>query len=836
MRYTLLVVFYFIYLNAYCQLLSPDEFLGYRLGTKYTFHWQLINYYEYLAKNRPDQVKLIKYGTTYEGRPLIAVIVSSKENIMNAESIRVNNLRLANMAMDKRAPTEESPVIVWLSYNVHGNEASSSEASMLTLFRLVNNEDKAVNEWLNHTMVIIDPCLNPDGRDRYIHWFQSVSGVRPNSIKNAREHHEPWPGGRTNHYYFDLNRDWAWQTQKETKERIRLYNEWMPQVHVDYHEQGINDPYYFAPAAEPFHEVITPWQRSFQDSIGRNHALYFDKNGWLYFTKLRFDLLYPSYGDTYPTYNGAIGMTYEQAGIGVGLSVITEEGDTLTLKDRIDHHVATALSTIETSFKQRTKLIGEYRNFFSKAVASGYGIYATYVIKKRKGDEQKITDFINLMEKNGIRYGTATGKHIGYDYENAKEVPFTINKGDIVISALQPKSALLYVLMEPNVKLSDSVTYDITAWSLPYAYGLEAYALKNRLSVDPYQKEELTKPDFKETYGYVIKWEGLKSAGAASALLSKGILVRYHEAPFTVGGQEFGRGSLIILQTGNRQKGKLLNDIIYQIADSLQIAVYPVNSGMVDKGGDFGSDLVHKIEPKRVVVLSGPTISSNALGAIWHFFEQELNYPVTLVHADQFSNSDLDKTDILILPEGYYTYLSDKSSSDYLNQWIQKGGRLIAMGSVVASLSKLEWGLKSKKTDESEEKKDSYALLKKYDQREREFMKTITPGSVYKMSMDSTHPLAFGYHDTYFTLKQNDQIYDFISSNGNGWNVGIIKSDAQRAGFVGSTLKNKLKDGLLIGVQNIGKGSVVSFTDDIMFRNFWQNGKLMLCNAVFFDF
>ncbi|MFN5334637.1 MAG: M14 family zinc carboxypeptidase [Bacteroidota bacterium] len=834
MRLNFLFVLQFICLSCYSQIFSPDQFLGYPLGSKFTYHWQLVNYYEYVAKTLPDRVKLIQYGTSYEGKPLLTAFVSSKKNIENLDLIRLNNLRLANMTRDKMAPDEESPVIVWLSYNVHGNEASSSEASMSTLYRLLQEGNKNNNEWLNETIVVLDPCLNPDGRDRYVQWFHSVMGISQNPVKMAREHHEIWPGGRTNHYYFDLNRDWAWQTQKETKQRIQLYNQWMPQVHVDYHEQGINEPYYFAPAAEPYHEVITPWQRSFQDSIGRNHAQYFDRNGWLFFTKLRFDLLYPSYGDTYPTYNGAIGMTYEQAGIGAGLAVITEEGDTLSLKDRINHHVATAMSTIETSFKNRANLIKEYRVFFNKAINTGFGNYGAYVIKKRKGDDQRIADLLDLMDKNGIRYGSITGTFTGYDYVNAKETSFSVSNEDIVISSLQPKSALIQVLMDPNPRLSDSITYDITAWSLPYVYGLQAYAVKNKISVQSYIKPELSNFPKKEAYGYVIKWEGVKSVSVASALLSKGVLVRYNETPFATEGQQFERGSLIILNAGNQLLSKTLDQLVYGVCDSIGVRVFPVKSGLVDKGGDFGSDLIHKMHPKRVVVLSGPNISSYALGAIWHFFEQELNYPITLSYADDFTNADLDKTDILILPDGYYSILSDKSSSEYLHQWIQKGGRLIAMESAVASLSKLDWGLKAKKTDDPDDKKDTQSLLKTYEQREREFMKSITPGSIFKVSIDPSHPLAFGYQDTYFTLKQNDQIYDFIS--GNGWNVGVIKSDAQKAGFVGSLLKNKLEDGLLIGVQNIGKGSVVSFTDDIIFRNFWQNGKLMLCNAVFFDF
>ena len=254
--------------------------------------------------------------------------------------------------------------IVWLSFNVHGNEASSTEAAMKTIYKLLTEK----KDWLKNTVVILDPCINPDGRDRYANWFNETASSPYSINQQASEHNEPWPGGRPNHYLFDLNRDWVWATQIESSSRLKIYNKWLPHIHVDFHEQGINEPYYFAPAAEPFHEIITNWQRNFQTQIGKNHAKYFDAAGWLYFTKERFDLLYPSYGDTYPTYMGAIGMTYEQAGHGrAGLGILNDEGDVLTLKDRIAHHTTAGLSTVEIASKNAEKLNAEFKKFFGNS-------------------------------------------------------------------------------------------------------------------------------------------------------------------------------------------------------------------------------------------------------------------------------------------------------------------------------------------------------------------------------------------------------------------------------------------------------------------------------------
>ncbi|MEL6135211.1 MAG: M14 family zinc carboxypeptidase, partial [Bacteroidota bacterium] len=298
------------FLPSWGQIPTPDEYLGYPLGSQFSRHHQIVGYFETVASQSP-KVQLLPYGQTNEGRPLVVAVMTSESNMANLEQIRQSNLSATGMqevsAGEKRLP------IVWLSYNIHGNEASASEAALKTLYEFATHDTA---NWLDNVVLIIDPCINPDGRDRYVNWYRQASNLQPNVRPESWEHIEPWPGGRVNHYLFDLNRDWCWQSQVESYQRAQLYHQWMPQVHVDYHEQMPDAPYFFGPAAEPMHKVITPWQRKFQEYIGRNHAKYFDQNGWLYFTREIFDLLYPSYGDTWPTFQGAIGFTYEQGGHG----------------------------------------------------------------------------------------------------------------------------------------------------------------------------------------------------------------------------------------------------------------------------------------------------------------------------------------------------------------------------------------------------------------------------------------------------------------------------------------------------------------------------------------
>ncbi|MBX9784029.1 MAG: zinc carboxypeptidase [Chitinophagaceae bacterium] len=824
----------FLCSSVMAQLQSPEQFLGYKLGSRYTPHWKVVSYFNHVASAMSRQIKLQQYGQTNEGRPLLLAFIASEENFANLENIRLNNLRLANLSKDKMTPQEKTAGIVWLSYNVHGNETSSSEAAMLTIYNLADPNNTKSKQWLSNTVVIIDPCINPDGRDRYVNWFNSVVGKTPNPRMDTREHRELWPGGRTNHYNFDLNRDWAWQTQVETQQRIKVYNQWMPQVHVDFHEQGINEPYYFAPAAEPYHEVITQWQRDFQNIIGKNHAKYFDANGWLYFTKLRFDLFYPSYGDTYPTYNGAIGMTFEQGGHSAGgAAAMTEEGDTLTLYDRLIHHFTTGMSTIEMSSTNNGKLISGFRSFFNRGVSTGFGEYKTYIIKNNPKDAERIKALINVFDKNGIEYSTATGTGKGYNYQTGKEETFTINNGDLVVSALQPRSALTQVLLEPKSKLSDSATYDITAWSLPYAYGLSAFASKDKIALSgAYTKPSAANNTAADVYACVIKWEGVQSARAVGELLKQGVVMRYSETPFEVDGQSFDRGSMIVIKTSNTKFGTSLWKMVADACNAADVKAYTVSTGFVKSGGDFGSDLIHPVKQKRVVLLTGEGVSGNAAGEIWHFFDTQLNYPVSLVNVNDAARIKWDETDVIIMPDGNYRFLSDKAQAENLKEWITKGGRVIALEGAVGAFVKLEWGLKSKKTEE-EKSKDTYDPLKSFENRERDFISSFTPGSVYKVELDNTHPLAFGYPKYYYTLKQDDNIYDFFAP-GSGWNVGVIKKEGQLAGFAGNKLKDRLKDGLLFGVQDMGNGNIIYLTDDIMFRSFWENGKLMLCNAVFF--
>lgn len=818
-----------IQLQAQTNLLSPDDFLPHNIGEQFTSHHLLVDYYEYVAENSP-YVQLIEYGRTNEGRPLILAFVSTPENLAKLEDIRLNQLRRTGLEAGEVDEAMDF-AITWVSFSVHGNEAAGSESSMPVLYELVNPENESTKQWLNNSIVILDPSINPDGYSRYTHWYKRYANKTPNPDLASLEHNEPWPRGRTNHYLFDLNRDWAWATQIESRQRLIQYNQWMPHVHADLHEMGINSPYYFAPAAQPYHEYITQWQRDFQVDIGKNHAKYFDKNGWLYFTKEVFDLLYPSYGDTYPVYNGAIGMTYEQGGSGrAGRAGKNAYGDVVTLKDRVAHHTTTALSTIEISSLNATRLNQNFVQYFEQAQKNPQGKYKTYVIKgsNPKGKLQRLTA---LLDRHQIKYGKVNkaAKATGYDYQTGETSGQTIDADDLVISAYQPKSVLTQTLFDPDVKLVDSLTYDITAWALPYAYGLDAFASEQRIRTDAdFQMTTSTNKNLAKPYAYAIRWQSITDAQFLSSILKSGIKVRYTTVPFEVDGATFETGTIVVNRADNRAMGDDFFAMMETLIEGYQGAVFPISTGFVDKGKDLGSGTYEFIETPKVALIGGESTYSNSFGQAWYFFEQDLDYPLTILTMDNIGRVDLDEYNLLVFPEGNYRI--GESLQEKIEDWVSSGGRLILIGAANSAFADKS-GFALKSAEEETEEDTMEDRLQAYGDSERNYVSSTTPGAIFSTQVDTTHPLGYGIGQTYFTLKTGSRTYPYLE---NGWNVSYINKTPITKGFVGTKAMVDLQQSLVAGVQNKGRGAVVYFIDNPLYRGFWEQGKFLFSNALFF--
>ncbi|MEN9743809.1 MAG: hypothetical protein RLZZ65_1614 [Bacteroidota bacterium] len=788
------------------EVFTPKQFLGYNIGEQFTRHHRVVDYFFALEKAFPTQIKVQKVGQTYEKRDLLLVYIGTPENLKKLEEIRQKHLT--------QAP-DEKLAIVWLSYNVHGNESSGTEAAMQTAYRLLT--DKA--SFLENTVVIMDPCLNPDGRDRYVNFYYQY-GANPIDMERfSASHNENWPGGRPNHYLFDLNRDWAWMTQIESAVRVQQYNQWLPHVHVDFHEQGINEPYYFPPAAEPYHEVITNWQREFQKEIGKNHAGYFDKAGWLYFSKEIFDLLYPSYGDTYPTYSGSIGMTYEQGGSGrAGLAVITQVGDTLRLADRVAHHVTTGLSTVETSARNAQKLVAEYQKFYEQKDFK----YETYVLK---GSSNQIEPLLVLLGKNNIQWqmistSTQAIAAKGFHFKTGAPEPFKLQIGDIIVSTQQEKGTLVSVLFEPRTKLSDSLTYDITAWSLPYAYGIDAYAVEQEIKATPFAATGQNQSDFLAVEGfaaYAVKWESMQTARFLSAVQQAGLKVYFHEKGFKIGGKSYAPGTLLLMVGEN--KGLDLHATVNDYAKRYHVDITGLTTGMVDVGPDFGSSSVKLVPNPKVGILAGDEFSSLNVGEIWHFFEQQLGKGVHLIFTEDLEAA-LPTLDVLFVPEGGFSIAENTA----LTAWVKNGGKLILTGSAIDAVADVPgFGLKYRETKSAESTPGSYG------NQERAQISEAIIGAIYPCQLDATHPMAFGY-TSYYTLRQGATAYQIEGSP-----VFKLEKNATAVnGFVGANVKQQQSEASIAGSVSYGRGAVVYLIDNPLFRGFWESGKLMVVNAMYF--
>ena len=802
---------------ALAQVQSPEAFLGYPLGERFTPHHRVIDYVEHVAA-ASERVDLVPYGETVEGRPLVTLVVRAGD----AGAARASNLRAA---AGEGVPDK---AIVWLSYNVHGNESVSTEASLATLYELATSDRAAV--WLEDVVVILDPCLNPDGRERYVSGYRQRRGAQPNADPDAWEHDEPWPGGRGNHYLFDLNRDWAWGTQAETRARLALYNAWLPHVHVDFHEQGVDSPYYFAPAAEPFHPRITDAQREIQTTIGRANAERFDREGWLYFTREVFDLFYPGYGDTWPTFNGAVGMTYEQGGSGrAGLAIETAEGDTLRLANRIEHHTASGLATVATTAQNAEAVRQAFARYHRDAPAGETRAYAV------RGPQGQLDALAELLDLQGIRYGWADREQTaqGVRYGGGLDAPaaparVTVAPGDLVVPLDQPKGTLAAVLFEPAPALADSVTYDVTAWALPYVYGLEGLALRAGVSTTDARPVASSPALPERPYAYVARYDSAPDAALLARLLDAGVGVRIATEPFTSGGEAYGAGTLVVTRAGNRELGDRFDAVVRGAAREASRPLGALATGFAETGIDVGSNAVGFVRAPRVLVLADEPVSSTALGEVWHTFEQTWQYPVSLVRAEDLGRAELADADVLVMPSGSYGDWLDGDRASTVLDWVRAGGRVVAMERAVDALAR-EDGFGVKRRTVARDTSAS-SKLRRYADREREDAASSNPGSIYRVQLDGSHPLAFGYPGYTYTLKRGTAAFEFLES---GWNVGVVREGRPVSGFAGADTAERLTDTLVFGVREVGRGQVVLLVDSPLFRGFWSNGELLFANAVF---
>lgn len=766
----------------------------------------MIDYIEEAHRVFPKNTLIHEYGKTTEGRRLTLMVISSESNINNLEKIKSDNLVRTKLTSGK---INTNIPIVWLGYNVHGNEASGTEVALKVIHHLLSSDEIKLKKALENLVIVIDPCLNPDGRDRYVNDYRMKKGRFINSSLSHWTHKEKWPSGRYNHYLFDLNRDWAWQTQKESQLRYEVYKEYMPHIYVDFHEMMPQYSYFFGPPAEPVHQSITAWQRKYQKIASDNYETLFNENQWDYFTEEIFDLLYPSYGDSWTSFNGAVGFTFEQGGHGVaGLELKSSNLDQpLTLKNRIEKHFETSLVTIYSADENKKDLLNQFQNFFEDQPK---GEYQYFIIKKSFRKEKDIDRLLDLMDRHQIKHQyTAEDFHVnGYHYPTNKSGKYKVDKGDIIFNIDQPKGRALQVLLEPFAERTDSLTYDLTAWALPYAYGLDAIAVKNKINhhllVDEVEEKEI-EPTSNSTL--FIPWSSVDNIKVVTQLMSEQS-VYYLERDTTIGKEEFKRGDALIFQTNKNLIKERLKSCNYKWLSITE--------------ADFNNSLSVFKKPK-ISILGGDETSALDFGALWYYFDEILHLPVNIIDTQNLTTSKVLKSDILIISDGIYS----PSTKKVVDNFVKSGGKVILFENAIKimsenALTSLYESLHKSVIQETRSSRVSG----------RKATVTRAAGCVLQVSIDSSSHISNGI-PVYFSLKQNKTFLPLIDQ---GKNLGVLQKDALVSGFMGSDLQSKMPNTSMITAEQVKSGTVIYFVESPVFRGFWWSGMHLLSNAIFFPY
>lgn len=832
---------------------SPQNFLGYELGDRFTLYADAVAYFRAVAA-ASDRITINQYGETYEGRPLINLVVTSPANHGRMEDILVQHRELLQAGSKTPAQIdamiESMPVFTSYSYNIHGNEASSTEAAMQAAYRFAAATDAETARILEQSVIIMYICINPDGRDRYVYWYNGVARHMPGLEPGDLEHYEPWPNGRTNHYWFDLNRDWVWGVHPESRGHAAEYQRWMPQVHMDFHEQGYNSNYFTTPGTTPRNLLLPDDYEPFSDYFGRANIEQFNKHQINYFTRDAFDFFYPGYGSSYPSVMGAIGMLVEQGGIGAGRAVETNDGYVLLLRQRIFDHYLTSVATARAAAARRKELLRYSVHAWTPSKSKSK--VKTYILPQDQGGF--LPDVLAIFRRQGIEVEKARADFslTATDYRTGKASRQSFKAGDLIVSADQPLHLLVHAIMEPALEIEDSVMYDMATWSAPLAYNLEAFSSELPLTVatEPLDMASATTGQVSNPsaqYAYVIDWSQRNAPNALAALWQKGYRVRSASEAFTDDeGNTYPPGSLVILKGRNLEKAADITADLTAIARETQVAVVGYSTGRMKSGYDLASSRNVPVKQPRVAMMVDPPFDSYTGGQIYFLFDWETKLPVQRIRTSvlqqtsvpkfgqRYGLADLNDFDVLILPGGG-SGLRDvfgKEEIDQLKTWISSGGTVIATESAanfftakasrIAEVSMLEGQKDSSKT----------ALYLPYDQRQDYNGKKRIPGSALRAKVDVSHPLAFGVKPELYTLKFGS---DAIKPAADLQTVGYYTSSADQllaAGYAGTDNLKQLAGNAFAAVMPLGQGKIVYLLDNTQYRMFWRGPSRMMQNAV----
>ncbi|HMV82695.1 MAG TPA: M14 family metallopeptidase [Blastocatellia bacterium] len=851
------------------------QITGHDFGEKITMHHEGEKYLFALQQAAGTRMKVIKYAESWEGRPLYLMVIGSPANISRLDQIKAGIHKLADARVT--SPNEATtlinslPSIVWLICGVHGNEISSVDSALLTAYHLLAARgDEVADAAMKNSLVLIDPMQNPDGRDRFINYFRQNVGRFPDADLQSAEHNEVWPGGRTNHYLFDMNRDWFTQSQPETRGRTKTYLEWFPQVVADQHEMGTNSSFYFAPPALPWNPNLTKTQLEWLSKMGRNNAAWFDRFKFDYFTREGYDSFYPGYGEGWPLFHGSIGMTYEQASVR-GLVAKRDDETTMLYRDSVHHHFIAALATIESTAKNRAELLRFFYDHRRTALEEGKTEAVKEFIITPGNDPNRAARLAATLMMSGIevkRADAAFNNPKTRDYNEGQLQPRDFSAGSFIVSLAQPAKRLAKTLLDKqtnqdkefldeqrrrNKLRQNEEFYDVTGWSLPFLFDVPVFMAEQASTVQATLLKELPKPAGQLRGGqaklaYVVAWGTQSAASALADLFRQDVRVHSYDKAFKLNGVNFPAGSLVVKLKDNPAN---LHERMTKLAAEHGVDVYPTDTSWVEDGPNFGSSNVNFLPRPRVAIAYNAPVSANSVGWLRYLIEQRYGYPVTTVRTEQLRGADLSRYNVLILPDTFGGYSQQLGDGAGLREWVQRGGTLIGIGGATAWLADEKVNLLATKREKREksvstatgkeraEVKDEAAKasadpLEKIIEPTDEFPSS-TPGAILRVKVDQSHWLGFGYGETTTVMTDSNRIFSLIKLD-RGTNVAVYLPEDRffASGFMFDDARKQIPNKAYLMHARAGRGNVVGFAEDPNYRAFMDGLNVMFLNAVFF--
>lgn len=848
-----------------------EAVVGHASGERITWSHNVRRYFDALAAAAPDRLRIYDYGKTWEGRGLFYVTISSPTNIARSDEIRAGMHALRDPRGTSQAEAEKLIASLapptWLAYGVHGNEISSTDAAIMTAYHLLaSTRDPRVAEILDSTVVIINPMQNPDGRDRFIHRFETALGLEPSSDTLSAEHNEPWPSGRTNHYLFDLNRDWFIRSQPETRGHADAVLEWLPVAFVDLHEMGSDSTYYFAPEAVPYNPHLAADQRASLELFGRTNASWFDRFGIDYFTREVFDAFYPGYGASWPAYFGSVAMTYEQASAR-GLVVRQYDGNELPYAETVRNHFLTSMSTAETVARNREQLLRDFYAYQVSAVREGGEQEPRAYVIPAQRDQNGMDRLGALLAAQGIEVGRAT--------RTFSACGASFDAGSLVINLDQPAKRFLRTLMDPETPMDDSFLaeqerrhaksighemYDITAWSLPLLFNLESVACDRRVAtaVEPVEADLVPLPPLPEkaAVAYLVPWGERSAIRLLSRALRDGLSIKSSDRAFTTGGRDYPAGTLIIDVADN---GADLHQTLLSYVRETQARVVAVNDSWVTAGPSFGSGKVVRMNAPRVAIAWDEPSSSYSAGNLRYVLERQFDYPVTPIRVAQLRSADLSRYQVLILPDSsseYIEALGDVGVAG-LRDWVSRGGVLIGLAQASRLLtdpsagmlaSRREYRLETTADADANDNKDADgsgevgrvvgtaldATTAAAAIEARESDPASFGGAQLRVSVDPDHWLGAGVAPQLHVLARNADVYTPLRLDEGANVASFVAADALLAsGHIWEDNRRQLAYKPFVMSSALGNGLVIAFTQDPTVRAYQDGLNVILANAIF---